>query len=227
MTKKKTPPTKRAVDISKDADSNPELIGAFQNRIQGLRYVSVSELRGHPKNWRVHPPDQTTLLNKLFREVGVADALKVRELPEGGYQILDGHLRAGIIGDTGTVPVIVLNVTESESEKLLASYDPVSLMAEADTEKLKELMRVDLFEDAGIKEMLESILLGESELDRFDVSRPVPEKKESSIVSPPPQMYRISVFADTKDERDTIVSLLTANEYTPEVKEINQWDSGT
>src|SRR5271168_1310520 len=52
------------------------------------------ELVPTPKNWRRHPKAQTDALRGLLNEIGYADALLVRELPDGRYMIIDGHLRA-------------------------------------------------------------------------------------------------------------------------------------
>jgi hypothetical protein len=39
------------------------------------------------------------------------------------------------------VPVLVLDVTEAEADKILATLDPLAAMAEANAEKLDELLR--------------------------------------------------------------------------------------
>ena len=50
------------------------------------------------------------------------------------------HLRAETI-TTADVPVLVLDVTEAEADKLLATLDPLAAMAEADATKLDGLLR--------------------------------------------------------------------------------------
>jgi len=44
----------------------------------------------NPKSWRRHPPDQVNALRGLLAEIGYADALLARELPDGRFMIVDG-----------------------------------------------------------------------------------------------------------------------------------------
>jgi hypothetical protein len=73
-------------------------------------------------------------------EVGMADACLARELPDGSLMLIDGHLRAETAADA-KVPVLILDVTEAEADKLLATLDPLSSMANSDAVKLDELLR--------------------------------------------------------------------------------------
>lgn len=111
----------------------------IRNRIKELRNVPASELRPNPKNWRTHPKEQKEALQKGLAEIGIADAVLARELDDGSLMLIDGHLRSETIADT--VPVLVLDVTEEESDKLLATFDPLTEMAKQDTEKLSELLK--------------------------------------------------------------------------------------
>ena len=63
-------------------------------------------------------------LRALLTEIGYADALIARELPDGQLQLIDGHLRAETTPDE-QVPVLVLDVTEEEADKLLADAGSV------------------------------------------------------------------------------------------------------
>lgn len=111
----------------------------IRDRIKELRRVPASELLPNPKNWRTHPEAQANALRGILSEVGIAGAVLARETP-AGLMLIDGHLRAETITDT-EIPVLILDVTEAEADKLLASYDPLSAMAEADPAKLDELLR--------------------------------------------------------------------------------------
>jgi hypothetical protein len=77
----------------------------------------------------------------------------VRELPDGRHMIIDGHLRAETTPDV-MVPVIVLDVTEEEADKLLLTLDPLAAMAESDTEKIENLLRTVKTDDAAVIELL-------------------------------------------------------------------------
>lgn len=112
----------------------------IKNRIKELRVVPASELLPNPKNWRTHPDAQKNALKGILSEVGMADAVLARELPDGSLMLIDGHLRAETLGK-GDVPVLILDVTEAEADKLLATLDPLAAMAESDAAKLDELLR--------------------------------------------------------------------------------------
>jgi hypothetical protein len=112
----------------------------IRDRIKELRRVKASELRPSPSNWRTHPKGQRDALQAVLAEVGYADALLARELPDGSLELIDGHLRAETTPDM-EVPVLVLDVTEAEAKKILATLDPLAAMAEASAEKLDALLR--------------------------------------------------------------------------------------
>lgn len=111
----------------------------IRDRIRELRRVRASELRPNPKNWRTHSQSQQDALRGVLAEVGYADALLAREMEDGSLMLVDGHLRAETTPEQD-VPVLVLDVTESEADKILATLDPLAGMAERDDEKLRALM---------------------------------------------------------------------------------------
>jgi len=124
----------------------------IRDRIKEFRRVKASELLPNPKNWRTHPQEQRDTLRGILAEIGYADALLVRETPEG-LMLIDGHLRAEETPDQD-VPVLVLDVDEAEADKMLATFDPLAAMAEADAAKLDELLReIDTGSEA-VQEML-------------------------------------------------------------------------
>src|SRR6187401_2079322 len=99
----------------------------IRDRIKDLRRVRAGDLRPHPKNWRTHPEAQQNALRGILAEVGFVDALMVRELPNGALQIVDGHLRAETTPDSA-VPVLVVDLDDNEAEKVLATFDPLSVV---------------------------------------------------------------------------------------------------
>jgi hypothetical protein len=111
----------------------------IRDRIRELRRVAAKDLLTNPKNWRRHPKSQADALRALLNEVGYADALLVRELPDGRLMIIDGHLRAETTPGT-EVPVLVLDVTEEEADKILLTLDPLAAMAESDADRIKALL---------------------------------------------------------------------------------------
>jgi hypothetical protein len=113
----------------------------IKDRIKELRRVKASELIPNPKNWRTHPDNQKNALKSILAEIGYADAVLAYETPSG-LMLVDGHLRAETTPEN-LVPVLVLDITPAEADKLLATLDPLAALAHQDTEKLAELF-IDL-----------------------------------------------------------------------------------
>jgi DNA modification methylase len=110
----------------------------IRDRITELRRVKASELLPNPRNWRRHPSEQASALQGILKEVGYADALLARETPEG-LMLIDGHLRAETTPDQ-CVPVLVLDLTEDEADKILLTLDPLGALATVDESSLRSLM---------------------------------------------------------------------------------------
>src|SRR5258708_5083700 len=125
----------------------------IRDRIKDVRRVKASELLRNPRNWGTHPAVQARALRALLTEIGYADALIARELPDGRLQLIDGHLRAETTPDA-IVPVLVLDVSEEEADKLLLTLDPLAAMATADNDRLKVLLVATKTDDAAIQELL-------------------------------------------------------------------------
>jgi len=125
----------------------------IRDRIKELRRAKAKDLVPNPKNWRVHPKAQAAALRGLLSEIGYADALLARELPDGRLQLIDGHLRAETTPNA-IVPVLVLDVTESEADKILLTLDPLAAMAEADTERIGRLLETVRSDSPAIEELL-------------------------------------------------------------------------
>ena len=129
----------------------------IRDRIKELRRVEARHLLPNVKNWRTHPESQKNALRGILAEVGFADALLARELPDGRLMLIDGHLRAETTPDM-SVPVLVLDVTEAEADKLLATLDPLAAMAGKNTEMFAELADKIHTENAAVRDLLDSLL---------------------------------------------------------------------
>lgn len=70
--------------------------------------------------------------------------------------MIDGHLRAETTGD-GIIPVLVLDVTEEEADKILASHDPLAAMATVDSGKLGDLLATLETQSEAVEEMLKGL----------------------------------------------------------------------
>jgi hypothetical protein len=111
----------------------------IRDRIKELRRVPADQLQPNPKNWRKHPESQANALRGVLAEVGIASAVLARETAEGGLMLIDGHLRTETLHNA-EIPVLVLDVTEEEADKILATFDPLGAMAESDADALRALL---------------------------------------------------------------------------------------
>ncbi|MBS0207796.1 MAG: ParB N-terminal domain-containing protein [Planctomycetes bacterium] len=128
-----------------------------RDRIVEFIRVPARSLRPNPRNWRTHPPAQQDALRGLLAEVGYAEALVARRLNDGELELIDGHLRAETTPDMD-VPVLVVDVSDAEADKLLATLDPLAAQAGADEALLTELLsRVETEHDA-VRQLLDSLL---------------------------------------------------------------------
>jgi hypothetical protein len=116
-----------------------DALPAIRDRVKDFRRVKASELRANAKNWRRHPEGQRSALSAMLQDVGLVDALMVREMPDGKLYLIDGHLRADIAGDTD-VPVLVVDLTDEETAKVLATFDPLGGLAVTDSAALTALL---------------------------------------------------------------------------------------
>ena len=128
----------------------------IRDRIIELKRVKAKELSPHPSNWRTHPQKQQDAMRGALAEIGYADALKVRQ-HNGGYQIIDGHLRAETTPEM-EVPVLVLDLDESETKKMLATFDPLAGLAEADEDMLKGLAADIEFDSSDLGDLVKGLL---------------------------------------------------------------------
>jgi hypothetical protein len=130
-----------------------------RDRIRELRRVRAADLAPNPKNWRVHPEAQRNALRGILAEIGFADALLARELPDGRLLLIDGHLRAETTPEQ-QVPVLVLDLNEAEADRLLATLDPLCAMADNDHEALSRLVNEVDFESEAVRSMLAELTAG-------------------------------------------------------------------
>lgn len=167
----------------------------IRDRIKELRRVNAAELRPNPRNWRTHPPAQRDALRGLLAEVGFADALLARELSDGSLELVDGHLRAETTPDQ-EVPVLILDISEVEAAKLLATLDPLAAMATADPIRLEALIREIDTGCAELQQMISQLV------------------EDEGIV--PPDFEPTSAEAQSKlDQKKTVTCPDCGKEFTP------------
>lgn len=171
--------------------------------------MRAGDLRPNPKNWRTHPKKQQDALRGLLAEVGYAVPAIARELPDGSLMLLDGHLRLETVGTDQMIPVAVLDVTDEEADKLLASIDPLSALAGKDEEKLVELLATVNSDSAAVQEMLAGLVhLGENApTDPEGVELPAP--KFEVLVTAPDEQTQAELLEELTKRGFTCRSLIS------------------
>ena len=166
----------------------------IRDRIRELRRVKASELRPHPQNWRTHPDVQRDALRGVLAEVGYADALLARELEDGSLELVDGHLRAETTPEA-LVPVLVLDVTAEEADKILLTHDPLAGLAGTDQARLAELVESARFASPQLEQLVADLAGAADEaLAELDVA----ERPEVEI----PASYQVVVeCADEAEQK--------------------------
>jgi hypothetical protein len=155
----------------------------IRDRIVEFRRVPSGELQPNPKNWRSHPQAQQDALRGILAEVGYAGAALAYVPPEGGLRLIDGHLRAET-DPAGMVPTLILDVTEAEADKLLATFDPLAAMAEPDGSKLDALLRVVTTRSDALRAMLQELAKQSGFNDMEIVQDEVPEPPDVATTQP-------------------------------------------
>lgn len=113
--------------------------GAFASRIVGEGEEAPGALLANPQNWRRHPKEQRDALRAMLRGVGWVQRVIVNRTT--GH-LVDGHLRVEVAAEDKeqSVPVIYVELTETEERAVLAAIDPIGGMADTDQAQLDELL---------------------------------------------------------------------------------------
>jgi len=172
----------------------------IRDRIRELRRVPARELRPHPRNWRTHPPQQRAVLDGVLAEIGYADALLARELPDGTLELIDGHLRAETTPDSD-VPVLVVDLDDAEADKLLALLDPLAAMAQQDDATLNELVRSIDTENQALRQFLDGLTAADEE-------PPVASDPPASV--PIPESFQVVVECRDEEQQQALFERLSA-----------------
>lgn len=111
----------------------------WRNRITRHADVPPSELVAHPLNARRHGRMQADALNGVLSEVGVVQSVIVNERTG---RMLDGHLRAelALARREPSVPVVYVDLDETEERLILATFDPLGALAETNADALGALL---------------------------------------------------------------------------------------
>ncbi len=130
--------------------------GPWRIRIVAYRLMPVSEILDNPKAWRKHPEKQRNALRAALDHVGLVKPLIFNERTN---RLVDGAARLDLARRDGQemLPVIIVDLSEEEEALVLATLDPLSELAEVDTEALQRLLQEVSFDDVTLMELLTEI----------------------------------------------------------------------
>ena len=136
----------------------------IRNRIKELRVVTPDEVAPNPRNWRTHPQAQRDALRGVLAQVGIAAPVIAYESPTG-LMLIDGHERMTL---GVPFPAVILDVNEQEAAVLLATFDPLTSMAETNAEALDALLREVSTDSPAVAQMLEELAQNAGILPAFE-----------------------------------------------------------
>lgn len=124
----------------------------FRNRILEYGEKPADQFLAHPKNARMHPQFQREAMKAALDTVGfVAPVLEAAS----GY-LVDGHERIwqALQNDNAMVPYVKLDISEEEEAYVLATFDPLTALANYDAELLDGLLQEVNSDSPAIQRML-------------------------------------------------------------------------
>ena len=176
-----------------------------RDRIREFRRVPAHQLRPHPRNWRTHPQRQQDALRGVLAEIGYADALIARELDDGTYELIDGHLRAETTPEM-EVPVLIVDLSAEEAAKLLVVHDPLANLAGVDEQLLGSLLSEVETQSAALQTLFDE--LGHQPPPPLDD----PRANDPEIKLNP--LYQVVVECQDEAEQQTLYERLTTEGHT-------------
>ncbi len=130
----------------------------WDNRIVGYGEEDPKTLRANALNWRKHPASQIAAVRAILEKIGwIQDVIvNLRRSKEWGAErnrkcMVDGHLRVDLAlhDRQKSVPVKYVDLDPEQERLALATFDPLSAMAQTDGAKLQEVLAgIDLDNEA-------------------------------------------------------------------------------
>jgi hypothetical protein len=160
--------------MAEGTEAKPEL----RTRNIGIRLVRVADIEDAEWNFRTHPQAQQDALEGAIDELGWYSYPDTFEPEPGRIKLCDGHLRKKhLLAKYGPDCEIEVNVTdfdEAEARKATLTKDPLAAMAEADAQKLDELLRSVQTGNGALAEMLTQLAEDNGLLAVLDIPEDLP-----------------------------------------------------
>lgn len=115
-----------------------ELDAQWRNRIVDYGEVTAAQLEANPLNPKIHDLAQRQAMSAILDDVGFVAPIVVNRLT---MRIVDGHMRAGLVGAKGgKIPVAYVELTPEEEREVLLLLDPIGAMATYDPDAVATIM---------------------------------------------------------------------------------------
>jgi BMFP domain-containing protein YqiC len=208
------PKLRAGVDVkqaaTRRAQPKVDAKAVIRDRVVELRRVPAADLKANPANWRRHPEGQRAVLRAIIDDIGFVGAVVARETKDG-LELLDGHLRADLEPDA-ELPVLIVDLNDEESAKLLATYHPVGDLAVPDSEALAALLSgTDFSEYADLRKLHADLAAALQKVSR-DIEEQPKETTEHEVpgmdLAPHEHYDYLVVLATTTQEWNTLCDRL-------------------
>jgi len=166
----------------------------IRSRIREHIRVPASLLVPHPKNTRgENDPFQVSETTASLEGIGQVAELVTRRLPDGNYQLIDGHLRAGIAGER-LVDVGVTDLDDNETDKTIIALNRLAELRNTEPNLLAALLKdVEAstgLEGTGYDEKALAALLAEvSDNGKEPLEDPGPQEPPKEPVTKPGDVW--------------------------------------
>lgn len=188
----------------------PTVTGGVRNRIKELVEVRAGDLVAHPRNWRTHPSKQRAAVSGILAEIGYASALVARRDNAGVLHLIDGHLRADLDPEQ-IVPVLVLDVSEAEGDKLLLALDPLASLAETNTEHLADLLHEVNTGDQALAGLFADLAQANDIIpSNSELAEAAGDDDESAAAETVPESYQLAVTCRDEASQKQLYEALAA-----------------
>jgi len=157
-------------------------LGTWRSRILASTLEDPGSLLANPRNWRTHPAAQRKALRGSLDTVGWVQQVIVNKATGN---VVDGHARIeeALSRSEPVVPVLWVDLSPEEEALVLATLDPIAAMAEADDERLRELLAEVAVDDEGLAALLAD-LAGEVARPGLVDPDDVPEPPDAATIRP-------------------------------------------
>jgi hypothetical protein len=168
-----------------------EITGPVRIRVKKMLWVKTRDMLDNDGNWRLHPQAQKDALKGLLKDVGVAGVMMgyYSDRKGGKLTLIDGHGRKEIDEEENLDlewPVVELDVNDEEADKILATHDFTTGMAEVDGLALETLIQRVKTDDLEVRELLRKMEMEAAKA--FDEMEPEEEPDPLDEVIGPPDM---------------------------------------